>query len=67
MRFPRGLCSTSARPGRILAWDPPRRLVYEWHLRQDRADATELEIRFDRREANRRGWAGLLPHYRGAI
>jgi uncharacterized protein YndB with AHSA1/START domain len=74
--------------GRIIEWDPPHRLVYSWHLRQDAADATEVEIRFDqsaaggttvtiehrgwerlgaggpdRRDANGRGWAGLLPHY----
>jgi uncharacterized protein YndB with AHSA1/START domain len=33
--------------GRVLAWEPPRRLVYSWHLRQDRADATEVEITFE--------------------
>jgi uncharacterized protein YndB with AHSA1/START domain len=32
--------------GEILAWEPPHRLVYLWHLRVDRADATEVEIRF---------------------
>ncbi|MDQ5834187.1 MAG: SRPBCC domain-containing protein [Actinomycetota bacterium] len=32
--------------GEVLAWDPPRRLIYLWHLRFDRADATEVEIRF---------------------
>ena len=32
--------------GRVLAWEPPRRLVYSWHLRQDAADATEVEITF---------------------
>lgn len=32
--------------GEIIEWEPPRRLVYRWHLRQDRADATEVEIRF---------------------
>jgi len=32
--------------GRVLAWEPPHRLVYSWHLRQDRADATEVEITF---------------------
>ena len=52
--------------GRILAWDPPRRLVYEWHLRQDRADATEVEIRFEaapeggtRVTIEHRGWERL--------
>jgi uncharacterized protein YndB with AHSA1/START domain len=32
--------------GEVLAWDPPRRLVYLWHLRFDRADATEVEVTF---------------------
>jgi uncharacterized protein YndB with AHSA1/START domain len=32
--------------GEILAWEPPRRLVYLWHLRFDRADATEVEVSF---------------------
>jgi uncharacterized protein YndB with AHSA1/START domain len=32
--------------GRVVAWEPPRRLVYTWHLRQDAADATEVEISF---------------------
>jgi uncharacterized protein YndB with AHSA1/START domain len=30
----------------VLAWEPPRRLRYLWHLRFDRADATEVEITF---------------------
>jgi uncharacterized protein YndB with AHSA1/START domain len=74
--------------GQILAWDPPLRLAYLWHLRTDRSDATEVEISFtgqadgltrvdiehrgwerlgaraeDRRQANRRGWDGLLPAF----
>jgi uncharacterized protein YndB with AHSA1/START domain len=32
--------------GEVLAWEPPRRLVYLWHLRADSADATEVEIFF---------------------
>jgi uncharacterized protein YndB with AHSA1/START domain len=79
--------------GEVLVWEPPRRLVYLWHLRFDRADATEVEITFapapddatatavtivhrgwerlgakepERRERNRRGWDGLIPHYRAA-
>ena len=28
-------------------WEPPRRLVYLWHLRFDRADATEVEVSFE--------------------
>jgi uncharacterized protein YndB with AHSA1/START domain len=52
--------------GRILAWDPPARLVYSWHLRADAADATEVEIRFvsasaggTRVEIRHRGWERL--------
>ena len=79
--------------GEVVAWEPPRRLVYLWHLRFDRADATEVEITFapsaepaattrsrsstaagsasarrrrERRERNRRGWDGLVPHFRAA-
>jgi uncharacterized protein YndB with AHSA1/START domain len=76
--------------GEVLAWEPPHRLSYLWHLAADRSDATEVEITFrggddgttvtivhrgwerlgaagpERRERNRRGWAGLLPHYRHA-
>src|ERR671922_1092595 len=32
--------------GEVLVWEPPRRLVYLWHLRFDRADATEVEVTF---------------------
>ena len=78
--------------GEVTAWEPPHRLVYTWHLRVDRADATEVEVRFvelpgadgrartrveiehrgwerlgsrgvARRDANRAGWNGLLPHF----
>lgn len=74
--------------GEVTVWEPPHRLGYLWHLRRDRADATEVEITFiddgdattrveiehrgwerlgadgpDWREANRGGWATLLPHY----
>ncbi len=50
----------------ILAWEPPTRLVYTWHLRADRTDATEVEIRFRDRgdattqvEIEHRGWDRL--------
>ena len=74
--------------GEVTAWEPPRRLAYLWHIRRDRADATDVELVFtpvddDRcrldithtgwerlgaqatswRDANRGGWAGLLPHF----
>ena len=32
--------------GEVVAWEPPRRLVYLWHLRFDRSDATEVEVSF---------------------
>jgi uncharacterized protein YndB with AHSA1/START domain len=51
--------------GEVLSWEPPHRLVYLWHLRRDRRDATEVEIRFvpiERRtrvEIEHRGWERL--------
>jgi len=33
--------------GEVTVWDPPDQLAYRWHLRQDRADATDVAIRFD--------------------
>ena len=32
--------------GEVTAWEPPGRLGYTWHLRRDRSDATDVEIRF---------------------
>ena len=51
--------------GRVTAWEPPQRLAYTWHLRADRADATDVEIRFipaasgTRVEIEHRGWERL--------
>jgi uncharacterized protein YndB with AHSA1/START domain len=52
--------------GEVTVWEPPSRLVYLWHLRRDRADATEVEIRFIERdnastrvEIEHRGWEVL--------
>ncbi len=49
--------------GEILTWEPPTRLTYLWHLKADRDDATEVEIRFvpagpelTRVEIEHRGW-----------
>ena len=54
--------------GRITDWDPPRRLVYQWHIAADPTDATEVEIVFEavedestRVEVEHRGWEGLAP------
>jgi uncharacterized protein YndB with AHSA1/START domain len=52
--------------GEITAWDPPHRLTYRWHIRRDRADATDVEIRFlaadggsTRLEISHTGWERL--------
>jgi uncharacterized protein YndB with AHSA1/START domain len=77
--------------GEVTGWDPPHRLAYRWHIRRDRADATDVEVRFEAgdrgmtrleithtgwerlgaeaetwRDANRGGWAGLLPVFAAA-
>ena len=41
--------------GRVTAYEPPRRLAYTWHLRQDAADATDVEITFSPAPRDRRG------------
>jgi uncharacterized protein YndB with AHSA1/START domain len=33
--------------GEVTAWSPPHRLAYLWHIRRDRADATDVEISFE--------------------
>jgi Activator of Hsp90 ATPase homolog 1-like protein len=52
--------------GQVTAWEPPSRIAYLWHLRQDRADATEVEIAFaathqtgTRVSIEHRGWQAL--------
>ncbi len=52
--------------GEVTVWKPPTQLAYLWHLRADRADATEVEIRFvsqgdaaTRIEIEHRGWERL--------
>jgi uncharacterized protein YndB with AHSA1/START domain len=38
--------------GEVTEWDPPRHIGYRWYLRQDRADATHVDISFiDRGES----------------
>lgn len=32
--------------GEVTAWEPPVRLAYVWHIRRDRADATDVELIF---------------------
>jgi uncharacterized protein YndB with AHSA1/START domain len=51
--------------GQITVWEPPHRLGYLWHLRRDRADATDVEITFREQggstlvEIEHRGWERL--------
>jgi uncharacterized protein YndB with AHSA1/START domain len=52
--------------GEVVAFEPPARLAYLWHIRRDRADATEVEVRFQpigegrtRVEIEHRGWERL--------
>jgi hypothetical protein len=52
--------------GEVTIWEPPARFGYLWHLRRDRVDATEVEIRFvdrgdatTRVEIEHRGWERL--------
>jgi uncharacterized protein YndB with AHSA1/START domain len=61
--------------GEVTAWEPPHRLGYLWHLRRDRADATEVEITFTERDGGtlvvieHRGWerlGALGPDWREA-
>lgn len=32
--------------GEVTVWEPPTRFAYTWHLRRDRADATQVDIQF---------------------
>ena len=32
--------------GEVTVWEPPTRLAYTWHLKRDRSDSTDVEIRF---------------------
>jgi uncharacterized protein YndB with AHSA1/START domain len=32
--------------GQVTLWEPPHRLGYSWHLRRDRADATDVIVSF---------------------
>lgn len=51
--------------GHILAWDPPERLAYTWHIATEPEHATEVEITFaaegdgTRVRVRHRGWDRL--------
>ncbi len=64
--FERTAAGTEIDWGQVTVWEPPTRLVYLWHLRRDRADATEVEITFVEQGASKtrvdiehRGWERL--------
>jgi uncharacterized protein YndB with AHSA1/START domain len=44
--FERGPDGSETHWGEITAWEPPRKLAYLWHIRRDRADATDVELNF---------------------
>jgi len=55
--------------GEVTLWEPPHRLGYMWHLRQDRTDWTDVEITFRPLDASttlveieHRGWERLGAH-----
>ncbi len=51
--------------GWITFWEPPKRLVYQWHIATERESATEVEIAFTdlggrtRVDIEHRGWERL--------
>lgn len=47
--------------GEVTGWEPPNRISYLWHLRQERADATEVEITFTAAEGD--GTAVAIVHH----
>jgi hypothetical protein len=62
--------------GEVTLWQPPTRFGYLWHLRRDRADATQVDITFTpstelstRVDIEHRGWERLgaaRPQWREA-
>jgi uncharacterized protein YndB with AHSA1/START domain len=56
--------------GRVLVWDPPARLVFNWRAANFADDeSTEVEVRFEptatgtRVTVQHRGWAALRPNH----
>jgi uncharacterized protein YndB with AHSA1/START domain len=52
--------------GEVRRWEPPHHLAYLWHIRRDRADATDVALTFVHRgprgtrlEIDHRGWERL--------
>jgi hypothetical protein len=64
--YERTLNGTEHEWGEVTVWEPPRRFGYLWHLRVDRADATDVAIEFidlgnarTRVEIEHSGWERL--------
>lgn len=64
--FERTTGGTEHEWGEVTVWEPPTRFAYLWHLRRERAAATDVEIRFlDRGDGTTRveiehgGWERL--------
>jgi uncharacterized protein YndB with AHSA1/START domain len=64
--FERTAAGAEAEWGEITAWEPPRRVSYAWHIRADRADATDVAITFTEQgdattkvDIEHRGWERL--------
>lgn len=51
--------------GEVLAWEPPRRVVFTWHPNEERPAATEVEVTFTAQDGatrvrlEHRGWERL--------
>jgi uncharacterized protein YndB with AHSA1/START domain len=63
--FERHFDGEEASWGRVLAWEPPTRLVLEWRVNEEWPAPTEIEVRFSaegdgtRVELEHRGWERL--------
>jgi uncharacterized protein YndB with AHSA1/START domain len=49
--------------GQVTTWEPPDRISYLWHLRQNRADATEVEITFAATDGEGDGTTVSIVHH----
>ena len=64
--YQRDAAGTEIDWGEVTLWEPPSRLGYLWHLRRDRADATDVLVSFvplspatTRVEVEHTGWERL--------
>jgi hypothetical protein len=63
--YERTLAGVEHEWGEVTTWEPPSRFGYLWHLRRDREDATQVDIRFTPRGEKTRvdiehtGWERL--------